>query len=759
MLAPGEHSEVTLTFAPPAAEAYSARVDFLVNGLWTVPVDVRGEGCEMRLELADGGQQRVELGALPLHQVGARQVTLVNRSRRAVDVSFADAADALAAKAVGLGFAGSGGRGLDGVLRPRESRALEIRFAPTARIRPFSEPIVPIVNGRPRPLLQLAGACVAMEFALEMDQLSFGQAALNTRVMRRLMLQNLGDMPSTFRLDGKMVAPDFTITPLEGYLQPNEDVNLEVTFHPQRVSRDIRYERIPLYVDGQPPLALTLTGMCVEAEAEAQVVAFKTCVRQPAAQSLTVKNPSTALWRIHPVVSDENWSAPEVLEIPAGGSAQYEVTYLPLTMTKPAEEGGEVVKHAGSVFFPLPDGSAILHTLEGEAQPPEPAGTIAESVAAKAPKTLSLKLRNWLQQPQRFRVDIRAPDKEASTLLQGHEYVDVPAGLTREYALKFYSYKEGVTNAEVHFINERTDEYLYYKLELKAEAPGTLQTIELQAPLRQLCQHALPLVNPLDTEVSFTAAANNAEVVVPATLVVPANGKAELPIEWRPLLPKDSTSTLTITSAELGAFVYDLQLKALPAGEQKTLHFTVALGDANTLRFRFVNYLRKAETYKLALGNGASGDFEVEASVQAPAAEGSEGAEVAVDVTFEPSKLGEAHDTLTVSSAEGGEFLCALHGNALKPKPQGPIAIKGGASANITFKNVFAANADFTFTAEPAVFSVAKPRETIPGKKTTQVAVAYKPDGADAKPATGKLTIASVGADQSQWVYYLSGSS
>ena len=67
--------------------------------------------------------------------------------------------------------------------------------------------------------------------------------------------------------------------------------------------------------------------------------------------------------------------------------------------------------------------------------------------------------------------------------------------------------------------------------------------------------------------------------------------------------------------------------------------------------------------------------------------------------------------------------------------------------------------ADFTFTAEPAVFSVAKPRETIPGKKTTQVAVAYKPDGADAKPATGKLTIASVGADQSQWVYYLSGSS
>ena len=153
--------------------------------------------------------------------------------------------------------------------------------------------------------------------------------------------------------------------------------------------------------------------------------------------------------------------------------------------------------------------------------------------------------------------------------------------------------------------------------------------------------------------------------------------QGRLPIEWRPLLPKDSTSTLTITSAELGAFVYDLQLKALPAGEQKTLHFTVALGDANTPHFRFVNYLRKAETYKRA--RQRVGDFG-QGLGAGSATEARRAPKVAGDVTFEPSKLGE-RTTRSVSSAEGGEFLCALHGNALKPKPQGPIAIKGGASA------------------------------------------------------------------------------
>jgi len=195
------------------------------------------------------------------HPQAARTVALVNRSRRAIDVSLLDAAAALAPKSVHLSFGGGGA--LEGELRPRESRALEVRFAPAARIRPFSEPVVVMVCGLPRPLLIVSGACVAMDLQLEMDQVAFGQAVLNSRITRRLMLQNLGDMPSRFNVQVTLTlalaltltltlpltptptpnpnpnpnvqgafAPDFSVSPLEGFLQPNEDVNIEVTFHP-----------------------------------------------------------------------------------------------------------------------------------------------------------------------------------------------------------------------------------------------------------------------------------------------------------------------------------------------------------------------------------------------------------------------------------------------------------------------------------------------------------------------------------------------
>jgi hydrocephalus-inducing protein len=450
------------------------------------------------------------------------------------------------------------------------------------------------------------------------------------------------------------------------------------------------------------------------------------------------------------VVADDSWSGAELLEVPAGQSANYTVTYCPMTMTPEGE------KHSGSVFFPLADGSAMLFALEGTALAPQAAGTVTKTVTCKAQHTLPLTVKNWLSQPQRFRVDFRAPDKDPATELGGHQYVDVPAGLSRDYALSFSAHKEGATAGQVHFINEKTGEYLFYTLELKAEAAGVLKTLEMNAPLRQLCTQPLPLSNPLDVEAKFTTQCDNAEVTLPPQLVVAPHGSADLRLEWRPLMMREVTSRLTLTSAELGTFMYDLKLSAMPAGDHYNLHFQVALGDAQTSRFRFHNYLRKQETYKLTLAD-AAGDFEVEASVVAPAAEGSAGSEVAVDVTFEPSKLGDVQNTLTVASADGGEYVCALQGFSLPPKPQGPVAIKAGGSASVQFKNVFSSAVDFTMVCEPpALFTVAKPRENVPAKKSVPISVTYKPAEASGAAATGKLTVTSV-ATGTSWTYYLQG--
>jgi len=87
------------------------------------------------------------------------------------------------------------------------------------------------------------------------------------------------------------------------------------------------------------------------------------------------------------------------LVVPARGTANFEVTYLPKTMTKKeqaADSEDQVdVPHQGSLFFPLPNGTALLYNLNGVATPPESEGAITETVSAKKAKNLIVQVKNW----------------------------------------------------------------------------------------------------------------------------------------------------------------------------------------------------------------------------------------------------------------------------------------------------------------------------------------------------------------------------
>jgi len=62
-------------------------------------------------------------------------------------------------------------------------------------------------------------------------------------------------------------------------------------------------------------------------------------------------------------------------------------------------------------------------------------------------------------------------------------------------------------------------------------------------------------------------------------------------------------------------------------------------------------------------------DYHVEKTVTAAASTGS-GTEVTVDVTFEPSSIGDTRALLSLSSAVGGDYTFPLTGVCLPPKPQ-----------------------------------------------------------------------------------------
>ena len=113
-------------------------------------------------------------------------------------------------------------------------------------------------------------------------------------------------------------------------------------------------------------------------------------------------------------------------------------------------------KHTGSIFFALPDGTGLLHTLTGVADLPRTLGTITHDIPAKTSHVEVLTVHNWLRTPQRFSVikEILKPDRpDPATTLKGFDYIDVPGLSDREYKLSFETFKEGNIHSKVALNN------------------------------------------------------------------------------------------------------------------------------------------------------------------------------------------------------------------------------------------------------------------------------------------------------------------
>lgn len=164
-----------------------------------------------------------------------------------------------------------------------------------------------------------------------------------------------------------------------------------------------------------------------------------------------------------------------------------------------------------------------------------------------------------------------------------------------------------------------------------------------------------------------------------------------------------------------------------------------------------------------------SSDYHVDSKTITVASAGSSGQEATVDVTFEPSHLGDTQATLSISSPTGGDYSIPLYGHCLVPRPQGPFIIKAGTSINIPFKNVFSQVMQFSCSVDDPVFTLVKAPENLKPRKTFNIAVGYMLDKQAEPPKVakmGKLVVTSHQATAKtglgvhggiSWVYYLKG--
>ncbi|XP_009996299.1 PREDICTED: hydrocephalus-inducing protein homolog [Chaetura pelagica] len=740
VLCPGESMEVPITFSPRELTSYRELIPFEINGLCEQTVEVRGKGTAMKVEVVEPPGKVVKLGAVSVGQTVKKMVTIANNSAAPLTFKLSLMSTVPELQEAGV-LCLNPSSGLS--LKPKgDTCKVEVTFSPRCRIQPFSEEVTLEHSGLVHSLFVVQGSCPAIHLSLDHEHLSFGTVGQQSATCQH----NLGDVGAKFKWDVESFKPDFSISPTKGYISSGTDVSFVVTFHPTKLSPAIHYQGLQCFIQGSEPLRLSLVGSCMEAPVTKEVLTFTCDVREELSQVILLSNSSSEAWTMQPVIEGEYWKGPEFFHLEANQQNKpYKLTYKPLTMTTEK-------MHQGSIFFPLPDGTGLSYLLQGTAQTPKCSGTISREVPCRTSHTEFIPVSNWLNRAQRFLVivDVIKPeDQGEGPLLQGQEHMEVPGSAKKDYKLTFLSYKEGTFQASVTFLNEETQEYLFYMMSFKVTASRPISTVEITTAVRQRASSSVKVDNPLPVPVTFNIDCKVPDVNAPPHFTVPPQSEADLVFEYQPVKKGESTGCLVLHSTNLGTYSYDLHLKATVSKPEKPLHFCTTLGSSQTITTQIINYARQKTDYVLQT---SSDHFLTEKTLSAPPA-GRGGSVLSVDVTYEPCQPGKTKATLQLSSPLGGDYLIPLSGLALPPKPQGPFAVKAGGSVTIPFKNVFLQTTPFLYALGDPAFSVRAP-ETLRAKKTTYMTVSF--EGGET-PLSTKLLVFSPAVPGVSWVYYLRG--
>lgn len=468
---PGENIlKVPIVFSPREMIKYQETVEFDINGLHKLGIVIRGEGTPIKLELEKSEDTSVDFGIVRIGTDVTKTVRLMNFGKRPLTMNL-DVGGQLAS--LQEKYAITVYPTKEFILNPKEGIPVEIRFNPMTRLHQFKHELnyQIVENKEVHKLTNIIGCCHGIELKLLQDTVGFGSVVINSKLTREVQVVNLGDVRAYFEWDTFLCERYYTITPTSGVIPAHEDFKFQITFHPN-VVETIQFMGVKCNVEGSQPLFINLIGKGIPQIKEGiQEVKFQTKVRTVEKKKVIVKNPTDTAWKIKADISANVESAKgyffgnETLDVPKNGQAEYEISYYPLSMTK-NEKAPQIKedKHEGTLFFPTPDGSALLFNLIGEALPPSEAGSFTLNVKSKKPETQIIPVKNWMKTTMRLSANWEVTGGDQTILIKGANTIDVMPDSIKDYKLNVTALKPGTFKATVTFKNEQSGEYVVYGL-------------------------------------------------------------------------------------------------------------------------------------------------------------------------------------------------------------------------------------------------------------------------------------------------------
>ena len=342
ILAPGKSSQTKITFIPRENKSYQEKILFELNGLTRREINLIGLGAQLRIELLDPKQKVFDIGTLQIGKTSKKEMQIINRSVAPIDFNllFEPKSELLGKDKNVIQIEPS----QNIQLKPNQIAELQFKFSPKFRIPKFVEDLNVEYNGLHMPLCSIQGACHGYNIWLDFHTVSFGAISQKCSATKRLIMHNDGDIGASFKWDLDRMKPEFSIYPVVGYISPGMEVNFDIRFHPSELAPDLRRENIQCLVEGIKPLAVTLSGSCVQVVPQKETHFFDTFVRQKETKQIAISNRTNTSWDLKPMIEGEYFSGLETFVVEAQSTMAYEVTYFPMAMC-----GSDGKKHSGKM--------------------------------------------------------------------------------------------------------------------------------------------------------------------------------------------------------------------------------------------------------------------------------------------------------------------------------------------------------------------------------------------------------------------------
>ncbi|XP_074027129.1 hydrocephalus-inducing protein homolog isoform X2 [Leptinotarsa decemlineata] len=622
-----------------------------------------------------------------------------------------------------------------------------VEFKPTERIE-MSEKIYYNVQDHSEPLCIVKGSCIAPEFSLDKQILTFSNVVIGCKRVLNVLLKNTGDTRGRFKWSFEESSGDFKLYPTEGFITPKSEMKIWISFEPKAALCQI-FKKVKCVVNGSIHLHLQLVGSAADLPQPVSTVEFTCPVRTTTSGQIIIINSTNNLWSLTPVVPNKSFVVPTEIIV------QPESCSIVVIQYKPKQMFG-IQPDEATLFLPLPDGQAIIYNLVGKALPPLPITKMEIEVKCKQNHTENLAVENWLDVKQCFEVKtelMSAPTTKTLYKTFGHSLIEMPPNASRNYKWNIYVINEEQLEFQVVFTNIETREYMFYEISVKVLPSGPLETISLNSRVREEARTTIKLKNPINIPVTFSIAAGLSELQYEKIVRVEPYTTHDLVVTYCPLTSGEVYTNIEAKCEELGVFTYVLYLTGTPPPLEKVIRFRAELGD------RGYNNVFLKNTFSSPFELSSMFDHAVFSTEKSPSF--SVGETEKLTIKFEPNELGIVESKAVFNSSITGEYIYPLIGECVLPTPKGPFSVKPGGIAQIPFFNPFTDQKKFEFSIDSTSFVLKSTSDVIKARKYSKIIVSLPStkqlEGYSKCPITGRLVVTCEDEDLKfiKWIFYI----